>query len=563
MSKETEAKRTGWVLGTFENEDTGEVRSITDRLIRDTLENDRNDALGKLVEGSYTLGDGYGDGLIRIDLNPEMEVLKDGTVPLSIVGGPENVGLRRGRYFGLYNVLESGSFSDLELSEIRDGKSDGLLLATDIELIAGDGATPIPVTVSPRTDDGGIPDEAPYDFITAWLIQNKETGAYVTVRDMITGLTMAAVLQLVIAGDNTLSEWYGITEKNGPMMIRNGKLFTDAMRGKPRNADVWPTGAGFTIEMGKLAISADSQKELETAIGGSKTLIQLNALATAGGYKYEPDKPCRVETTISELIEQRGGDTKNKKTRAKIRRELKALSLTAWSFSNDNGEFLTIPLAGGSCYAKGDKVSFAFSSEYMGAVLDRAAGRLPLDKLLLATDEKNNPNATPIGFKLCTHTYLNKGKANENTLSVSKLLEFVSGIPSYNEVEHTDRAYTRRIIKPLERDLNHLLEIGFLDWWDYCHAKGEPLTDAEQGARLDSKGNETTLPYDIAIKCNIQWQLSNEYAEQMAETMTARERKRLDAEAAKQRDAERQKRIDRKVESNIARAKAKREMGKA
>ena len=346
---------------------------------------------------------------------------------------------------------------------------------------------------------------------------------------------------------------------NGPLIIRNGKAFTESMRGRKREAP-WFSGDAYTIDLGELKISSSNGKELDTALGGNKTLIQLNALATASGYKFEKGRSCEIETTVTDLIAQRGGDVKSRKLRRRIKDELKSLSLTTWVFEGDNGNFLTVPLSSG-CLVDRDRVSFSFSDLYMFAVLNRAAGRLPLDRTLLTTNEKNNPNATALGFKLATHAYQNAGKANESTISVKKLLDYAGGIPKYGEVKSTDRRYTARIIQPLERDLNHLVEIGFLDWWEYSHENGRPLTDAEQAARLDAQGNDVPLPYDIAIECNIQWQLAEEFPEQMAETKAARDKKRAEAESAKQREADRKKRIARKRERYIAKKEAAKEAG--
>ena len=355
----------------------------------------------------------------------------------------------------------------------------------------------------------------------------------------------------------------------GPLTVKTGKTFANAMRGKPnRKNELWETGSDFLADMGALQITAESEKALETALASNKALIQLNALATASDYKYERNRTLTVNTTIDDMLRERGmdldaaGKSTKSKWRKKAKEEVLSLAGVSWNFTDESGDFIRVPLAGGTCSVIHGNVSFVFSSEFMGTVLNRGAGRLALNPAILRTDEKRNPYAMPIGFKLASHSYQNIGKPNECTLSVEKLLEFVNGIPTYEQVKESDRAYTRRIIEPLERDLRHLVEIGFLESWDYCHAKGEPLTDAEQAARLDESGEDGTLPYDIAINANIQWQLSKTYEEQRAETVKSRERRAELAEAAKQREADRKKRIERKKEGFIARKAAEIEAGK-
>ena len=347
-----------------------------------------------------------------------------------------------------------------------------------------------------------------------------------------------------------------------PKIVKTGKAFTDAMRGRnPRNGEYWVSGDVVFNEMGSLMVTAESEKALDTALSSSKTLIQLNALATESDYKYAPDRVCRVATNLDAMIEERGENiramSKDAKSRARkaVKDEILSLAGVSWTFEDEGGNFVRVPLAGGECSVVRGKVLFVFSAEFMRAVLGRNAGRLALDPSLLKVDERRHPHAMAIGYKLAAQSYMNIGGGNECTLSVSSLLDFVASIPTYEEVKASDRAYTRRMIEPMERDLDYLVEIGFLDYWDYCHSKGEPLTDEEQDARFTSKDGGA-LPYDIAANALIQWKLAKTYEEQRAETVKSRERKAELAEAARQRNAERQKRIERKIETQIAKKAA-------
>ena len=189
------------------------------------------------------------------------------------------------------------------------------------------------MTVSPRDENGGEAKDAPYDFVAAWLIQSDETGAYATVQDLISSIMSAAMLQLVVSGDETLREWFGIKDDNGPQIIKTGKLWADAMRGKPNRAgEVWQTGTDFLAEMGAIKITAASKKALDTALASSKTLIQLNALATASDYKYAPNRTLTVQTTLDEMLGERieGYASLSKsaksKRRAKVKEEILSLA---------------------------------------------------------------------------------------------------------------------------------------------------------------------------------------------------------------------------------------------
>lgn len=350
----------------------------------------------------------------------------------------------------------------------------------------------------------------------------------------------------------------GLEDGNEPLLIRTGKATTMAVRGTTKRG-TYDAGDGRQfIQAGDITISADNMGELLVDVGTHKTLAILNHLATTSGYGYEDGRNCEVSTSVADILERRKLEP-TRKNKERVRRDIKALAAWSWSWENAiSGEYLRIPLAGGAVSIKrGGKIIFNISADFMRYVLNSRSGLLPLDPLLLTTDDIAHPHAYTMGYKLATHSYQNAGEQNQCTLSVEKLLEYTETLPTRDEVK--DRNYTRRIIEPMERDLDYLVELGVLKFWDYCHAKGEPLTDSEQEARLDSDGEERALPYDLAIKANIQWELGTYYEEHMLKTLEARERRRGEALAARERQERKRKRIERKKEGYQARAEAEAE----
>ena len=97
---------------------------------------------------------------------------------------------------------------------------------------------------------------------------------------------------------------------------------------------------------------------------------------------------------------------------------------------------------------------------------------------------KLNPYSWGLGEKLWQHYMINRGRANAERLSVGKLIEAVPDLPTYEEVIATDRMINRRIIEPMERDLDELKRLGVLKSWEYSNAKGAALTD-EQVKNMD------------------------------------------------------------------------------
>jgi hypothetical protein len=97
------------------------------------------------------------------------------------------------------------------------------------------------------------------------------------------------------------------------------------------------------------------------------------------------------------------------------------------------------------------------------------------------------PVVFEIYSKLYTHARINQNKKKKkrkrksyeieiiNIISIKFLLEAINDIPSYEDVIK-DRHVQRRIIEPLEKGLDELLNSEYLLEWKFCNAKGKPLT---------------------------------------------------------------------------------------
>jgi hypothetical protein len=69
---------------------------------------------------------------------------------------------------------------------------------------------------------------------------------------------------------------------------------------------------------------------------------------------------------------------------------------------------------------------------------------------------KENPWKYWLARKISEHKRMNIGKPNEDTISVQTLIDACPNYPTYEKVMREDRAITRRIIEPFERDLDAL-----------------------------------------------------------------------------------------------------------
>ena len=363
-----------------------------------------------------------------------------------------------------------------------------------------------------------------------------------------------------------------------PDIVRTGKVWTDIMgassykRTFESNGIIAPIGTALTFAGANEDIvihTNEAGKALSIDAGTMKLLYQLNAMIT----KADPEKGKEVdiETSFAELLEPRG-KTDTEGNRRAIKKQIQALKDSELRFESKEVEDGSIPIVTGRLYyRRGGRVQITIGAKFKMLVLGHNAGLTPVDPVLLTTDDVRHPHAWAIGNKLIAHAYMNYGKPIAHRISVTSLLGYVKSIPNVQELEdggesgkagvRGDRNHTARIIAPLERDLDHLVEIGFLKYWDYCHSNDEPLTDEEQDARISGDGGDAALPYSIAKDCLITWEPANEYIGHMQAVTDARTRKKerdTEAREAEAREAEkRAKRIERKTENAIAQLQAK------
>ena len=104
---------------------------------------------------------------------------------------------------------------------------------------------------------------------------------------------------------------------------------------------------------------------------------------------------------------------------------------------------------------------------------------MPYHNELLKIDSKHNPHSYYMGRRLCQHHNMNKDKQNGNRISVETLISCCPDLPSYEEIRSDARQIRKRIIDPVERDLNLLQDKGILSDWHYCQTNGEVIPDDE------------------------------------------------------------------------------------
>ena len=106
----------------------------------------------------------------------------------------------------------------------------------------------------------------------------------------------------------------------------------------------------------------------------------------------------------------------------------------------------------------------------------------------------DNTDATAylLGLELSQYynMYANQDKGRNNRRKVASLLS-VTDLPTYKQLQKTANTqhWPDRIKEPFERALDTLTAGGVLQTWEYCKARGIPLTDQEAAAVGDKYEN--------------------------------------------------------------------------
>ena len=188
-----------------------------------------------------------------------------------------------------------------------------------------------------------------------------------------------------------------------------------------------------------------------------------------------------IQTSFGEIMALRGLSDQ-KSARAQIREDLDALGQLRLSYPEKLGKKETIRSDIAVCpyigYTRKSGLIFINFSPTIFNTLT-AFSQKPFPQAAFAIDIKKYRNSLPLLEYLVNYDYMHKKRGQPNIVTVKTLLKKAAAyIPSEKEVNGTDRGFTRRIKTPFERDMNLLVEKGFLKW-NYCLAKGEKLIRAE------------------------------------------------------------------------------------
>lgn len=262
--------------------------------------------------------------------------------------------------------------------------------------------------------------------------------------------------------------------------IRQGTSTNTLARVRPvegKNTTIDKITGEATITSGNLMIKIPNYAQLTDLKTSTNQLLDalIIELTETGA------KAPRVILGIDDYMRRRGLKDK-KEARKQIIGDLDVLLKTSLTWEEKRGnkteKMAGVNLTDSWAWTDGKKntIVFTFGQTFFDVLKGYPVMSYPAQ--LQKLNSNKNPNSYYLLRKITELKNMNVGKANENIVSVKTLLASAPFLPSIEEVMAKDRAYTRRIIDPFERDMDALKDtLG----WEYCHSNNTPLTEQESG----------------------------------------------------------------------------------
>lgn len=184
-----------------------------------------------------------------------------------------------------------------------------------------------------------------------------------------------------------------------------------------------------------------------------------------------------VELPLEEYMEKHG--LRNwKEARKQVTNDLEVLFNATISFKDTKKDgkeqnFLDIRIIDDKGIKNG-VITVSFGTVFYSILLSYPI--MPYPVQLWEINGKHNPSSFYLLRRIAEHKNMNVGKKNEDVIAVKTLLAATPNISTYDEIMAKDRALSRRIIEPFERDMNALRDTLT---WTYCHSSSQPLTNEE------------------------------------------------------------------------------------
>ena len=306
--------------------------------------------------------------------------------------------------------------------------------------------------------------------------------------------------------DKRVSLWY-VKETPSFWLMARGRA-TDALSFmSSKNAKIDRITGNATIEKFEVQLVILKLKELHASLGMSTDKLLSTAIASftkKNDFRHKKTIDRAVTIPLKEYARLVGYDVdehttntpeeaKKEKKRAKnqldnarkaIKKDLDIIQASTLSWkeptrgNKEPRDFARVSLVTFTGIINGE-IKISFSPEIASYLAEKNSITQYPTKLLSLDNRK--PTAYYLGRKLIEHYYMdsNQIRGTNDRLKISTLLE-VTNLPSYEEVQKTDRGHWEERIKiPFEDALNDLKAIGVLKDYKYTHEKGVDLTEEE------------------------------------------------------------------------------------
>lgn len=193
----------------------------------------------------------------------------------------------------------------------------------------------------------------------------------------------------------------------------------------------------------------------------------------------------------------------------------------------------------------------------MKHVFALTSSKNPAHEEIFAIDLQKHAPAWELAEKLIAFRWSNPEKEHELLISVDRLLKATPSIPSEEEVKAGNRNYKTRIVNRFIKAMNHLQDVGVLEYWEWKHAKNEELTQQEQETMMNAKGDFTKPPdFKLFKTLYVAYALKHDDEEERQRKLEEKAKHREIAAARKQKqlnEAEKSKaKIKQKAETKAA-----------
>lgn len=180
----------------------------------------------------------------------------------------------------------------------------------------------------------------------------------------------------------------------------------------------------------------------------------------------------------------------------------------------------------------GSIVHFAFSRGFKDHIKDDTTGKyLTPDNLTEIRDD----NAYKVAGEIFTEHHQHAGGKNEGIIGVKTLLK-VTNIVTYEELGKDKGKASQRIIAPFKNVLEYLVDIGYLQDWDFYYPAG-----VNHGARVsDADLERVSRNYPFFSSLMIHYVIGQKYKPDYAELIKNRKSRKKIADKAKAKKAQKQ-----------------------